>query len=225
MIKEEKKQLIYVLNKIDLIDINDVRKKANELDLFPYVLFSAKSREGIRDLRDRIKIEVKRSSVKKKGFKRAHVGIIGYPNTGKSSIINLLTGRKHSGTSAQAGFTKGMQKVKLSKGILIIDTPGVIAKGEDSNIKRSDLKKQAEIGVRTFDKVKNPEFIVSELMKEHPALLENFYRIGADGDAEILLEKLGRRNNFLKKGNVVDIDRTARLILREWQKGNIRMKK
>ncbi|MBS3083408.1 hypothetical protein J4423_01240 [Candidatus Pacearchaeota archaeon] len=78
------------------------------------------------------------------------------------------------------------------------------------------------IGVRTYDSTKNPEFVVAEIMQDNPGLFEYHYKINAEGDSEVLLEELGRKRNFLIKGGAIDTDRTARIILKEWQSGKIR---
>ena len=41
------------------------------------------------------------------------------------------------------------------------------------------------------------------------------------GDSDLLIEKLGRKKCFLRKGNEVDVDRAARFILKEWQEGKM----
>ena len=53
-------------------------------------------------------------------------------------------------------------------------------------------------------------------------LFESFYKIEANGDAEVLIEQFGRRRNLLKKGGEVDIMRAAKEILKDWQKGKIK---
>ncbi len=219
-IKAQGKVLVYVFNKADLVDINELKKNVELQELRPYVFFSCKSVIGRKRLRDLIKIESKRKS---NNYKTAHVGIIGYPNVGKSSLINLLAGRKSAGTSAQAGFTRGIQKIRFARNILILDSPGVIKEGEDSTTKSSDLKKHAEIGVRTYDKVKNPDFVLSELMKAHPLLFEAYYGIDAKGDVEVLLDVLGRKKGFMLRGNNADLDKTARYVLKAWQNGEIKV--
>ncbi|MBX4212175.1 50S ribosome-binding GTPase [Candidatus Pacearchaeota archaeon] len=225
LVRAEGKILIYVLNKADLVDVKKLREEVERLKLSPYIIFSCKSMIGRKNLRDRIKIEVKRLHLDKKegteGYKRAQIGIIGYPNTGKSSLINVLSGRKASATASEAGFTKGMHKIRFARDILILDTPGVIPEDQNATDKREDLKHQAEISVRTYDRVKDPEFVVSRLMQDHPGRFEKFYSIKANGDTEILLEELGKKHNFRKKGNVVDIDRAARLVLKDWQQSKI----
>jgi ribosome biogenesis GTPase A len=217
LVEEQGKILVFIVNKADLVNIKELLNSKEMKGVRPYVLFSCTMLIGRKRLRDKIKIEVKKLKMRR----QAHIGIIGYPNTGKSSLINILAGRRAAATAPQAGFTKGMHKIRFTKDILILDTPGVFPDEESVVLSSNDLKKHAEIGVQTFDKVKNPDFVVSELMKEHPGAFERCYGIDAQGDVEMLLEELGRRKGFLKKGNEVDIDRTARLVLKDWQEKKV----
>jgi hypothetical protein len=212
-IKKQGKEIIYVINKIDLV------KKINKEELKklePYTLVSYKLRKGGRELRNKIKLESKK--IKKH---KILVGVIGYPNTGKSSLINLLIGKNKAKTGAEAGFTKGVQKLKLTQNILLLDSPGVIPVEEYSNINKDAIVRHAKLSARTYSKVKDPELVISNLIKEHRGMLEKYYKINAKGDSEILIEELGKRKNFLKKGGEVNFDKTSRFILREWQEGKI----
>src|SRR3989338_7404666 len=128
----------------------------------------------------------------------------------------MLVGRPVARTAAEAGFTRGMQKIRLAKGVLLLDTPGVIPEKETGSEKRN-LEKHTQIGVRTWDKVKDPNITVFGLIKKYPGEFEEFYGIDSAGDMEMLIEKLGRKMNFISKGNLVDVDKTARKILRDWQ--------
>jgi ribosome biogenesis GTPase A len=219
-IKDLGKKIVYVINKVDLVNLEELKKNPILEQIKPYVLFSCKTNQGRGELRERIRIEAKRG-LKGKEFKIAHVGIVGYPNTGKSSLINLLVGRNAVTASSESGYTQGIHKIRFAKNILILDSPGVIP-GREDNVESGAIKKQAEINARTSSKVQNPEFIVHRLMVENPKLFEKHYNIDAEGDAEILLEGLGKRNHFLLKKGKIDTDRTARLILKDWQEGKIR---
>ena len=126
MILDLGKKIIFVLNKADLIDVVELKKNIDLEGLKPYVLVSCRTREGIKELRTRIKIEAKRM----KQERNTHIGIIGYPNTGKSSIINVIAGGGRAKTASESGFTKGMQKIRLAKGVLLLDTPGVMPEKE-----------------------------------------------------------------------------------------------
>lgn len=224
LVMEQGKILIYVLNKSDLADLNVVKENIEKGGLKPYVIYSCKKPIGRNRLRTLIRIIVKKQKFAEKHAK-AHVGVIGYPNTGKSSLINTLAGKGRAGASSEFGFTRGIKKIRFNKDIIILDTPGVFGEKENIETRSSDLKRQAEIGVRTASSVKNPEYIVFLLVKENPVIFDLHYNVNANGDSEILIESVGRSKGFIRKGNEVDIDKTARYILNDWQKGRIKNNK
>jgi len=213
-IKKKNKKIIYVINKSDLTG-----KLERSVLPHPYAIVSCSKRRGISMLRNKIKAEVKKLDLKER---RAQVGIIGYPNTGKSSLINLLSGRQSAGISPQAGFTKGIQKIRLTSKILILDTPGVISESKYSHTKKHAVAEQARISARTLDKIYDSEIVAFELISRYPQQIKKFYKIEADNE-EDFVEKLGRKKNFLKKGGLVNEDRTCRLIISDWQSGKIKI--
>ena len=219
-IAESEKRIIYVINKVDLGNEDDVIREVETKKLFPYVLISCKNRKGKTQLIERIKIEAKRG-LRGKKMKIAHAGVIGYPNTGKSSLINFLTGRNAATTSKEAGYTKSMKKISLSSNVLLLDTPGIIPEKENSNIDVLDLKKHAKINVEPFNRVKNPELVVHQLMTDNKGMFEKHYGVDAKGDSEILVEEIGKRMKMVLKGGLVDMDRAARAIIRDWQEKKI----
>lgn len=214
LIKNKSKKVIYVLNKSDL-----TRKRDKRLN--PKVFVSCKNRKGINELRDKIKQEA--SKIKKRGdFNRVHVGVIGYPNTGKSSLINLLIGRTSAKTGSDAGFTKGIQKLKLTEGINLLDSPGVIPSDEYSTMSEEKIAQNVKLGGKSSSQVKNPELALNEIVKSNKKELEEFYKINFD-NAEDLIEKIGKKKGFLKKGGEVNFDRASRFIIKDWQLGNIKI--
>ncbi|MFQ5531809.1 MAG: GTPase [Candidatus Nanoarchaeia archaeon] len=217
-ITRQGKKIIYVLNKSDII------KKLNKKDmpnLKPHVVVSCKLRKGIKELRSKIKELSKK--IKNPVGERITIGVIGYPNTGKSSLINLLIGKSSAGTGSDAGFTKGIQKLKLTSEIFLLDSPGVIPKKEYSSIKSKLIAGHTKVGARSYSQVKEPEIVIATLMQEYKDVIEKHYKIQAKGDSEILLEKLGKKWNYFKKGGVVNLDKTARRILKDWQSGEIKV--
>ncbi len=210
------KKIIYVLNKSDLVDVNLMRRNIDLGKLNPHLFFSSKSRRGSMNLKKVIKMEAKRTNKPS-----VHIGVIGYPNTGKSSVINFLCGRRSAKISSEAGTTRAIQRIRIAKGIYLIDTPGVVPQAEKFTINRGIEIKNAQVGATTWDRVKDPEMIVNNLMKENPELLEKHYGIDSNNDSEILIENLGKKSHFLLKGNLVDENRAAKKILRDWQEGKI----
>lgn len=218
-ILEKGKKIIYVLNKADLIDTSLIEKK---IKIHPFVFVSCTERKGSVLLRNMIKKIIKQTGLSD-NKKRAQVGIIGYPNTGKSSLINILTGKNSAKTANQPGFTKGMQKIRLTKDILLLDSPGVITSEEYSTINQKKISSHTKVGARSYSIVSNPEFVVQDLLNDLniKKQIESFYSIETNQDSEILLEQIGRKRGFLKKGGEIDIDRCARAVLKDWQEGKI----
>jgi len=212
LVKSQKKKIIYVLNKTDLTRKRDLRLK-------PKIFVSCKNQMGITKLRNKIKEEA--SKIKKVGeHNPVLVGVIGYPNIGKSSLINLLIGRTSAKTSSDAGFTKGIQKLRLTKEIHLLDSPGVIPVDEYSMTSEEKIAQHVKVGGRSYNQIKNPEIALNEIVKTNKKNLEKFYKIKLK-DAEDLIEKIGKKKGFLKKGGEVDSDRTSRAVLKDWQLGNI----
>lgn len=221
-IKKENKKLIYVFNKSDLIDVKKISDEDRELS--PKIFVSCTERKGIKELRNKIKALSKQiENPVDLILKKIIVGVIGYPNTGKSSVINLLTGKGSAGIGADAGFTKSIQKLRLTSEINLLDSPGVIPCKEYSTSDNTTWSRNTKVGARSYGQVKNPEVVVSDLMREYPKIFEDFYKIPAEGDPEKLIDELGRKKGFLNKGNKVDEDKTARSIIKDWQKGKIQI--
>ncbi|MFA5485065.1 MAG: GTPase [Candidatus Pacearchaeota archaeon] len=217
LIREKGKKIIYVLNKADLINKEDIKKK---IKIKPYVFISCTQRKGGFNLRNLIKRVI--NEIDLDGKKRAQVGIIGYPNTGKSSLINFLTGRNVAKKGNEPGFTKGMQKVRLTQNILILDTPGVISNEDYSMYDNIKISKHAKIGSRSIGKIREPEVVIQNLLNEHKEKLEKSYEVKSKGDSEFFLEQVGKKKNYLTKGGEVDITRTALQVIKEWQDGKFK---
>lgn len=214
LIDKKGKKIIYVLNKSDLTMKRDQ-------SLSPRVFVSCKSRTGISELRNKIKIEA--AKVKKIGeHSRVQVGVIGYPNTGKSSLINLLIGKNSAKTGSEAGFTKGIQKLRLTESIQLLDSPGVIPAAEYSMTNEVKIAQQVKVGGKSYTQTKNPDLVVNEIVKSNKKDLKKFYGIEFN-DAEDLIEIIGKKKGFLKKGGKIDSDRAARNILKDWQLGEIKV--
>ena len=122
-----------------------------------------------------------------------------------------------------AGFTKGIQKLKLSEDINLLDSPGVIPKKEYSSSDAEKIATHTKLGGRSYSQVKEAEMVVANLMKEYNKQIEKFYKIKANGDSEILLEKLGKQKGFFKSKGLINEDKAARVVLKDWQQGRIKV--
>jgi hypothetical protein len=207
------KILVFVINKCDLVE-KDILERQKKL-LRNSVFISARDRLGLSYLRERIGRFVPKKLSKDRMFK---IGVLGYPNTGKSTVINALIGTTVAKASPVSGITRGIQLVRLNSRMYLIDTPGVIPYEE------KDEAKHAMISAKTQEHIKDPELAVMGLIGKMGGLIEDFYGVTRGMDEEETLEDIARKLNKLRKGGEPDIHTAALRILQDWQKGKIKKK-
>lgn len=213
-IERYKKTMFLVFNKIDLAPgklINETKEK--NPDAF---FVSGPKKIGIENLRKHILIESKTMNLPDE----PRVGVVGYPNVGKSSIINALVGRARTIVGPVSGTTRGNQWINAN-GIKIIDSPGVIP-FDDKDIKLG------MISAKDPEKIKNPMRVAIEVLefvfKQNKKAVEEYYKTQLSEDVYQAFLEIGKKRGFLGKGGIVDEHRTSVNIVQDWQRGKIRMK-
>jgi hypothetical protein len=202
------------------------------------VFVSAKDRRSMRILYSAIKKVFKEhgkreQTVRKVGdpklkYREAKgdivVGVLGYPNSGKSSLINALAHKTKVKVSKKSGTTHGIHWVKATNEIKLIDSPGVIP------LIKGDEVRYGLIGAKDTERLRNPELVsdavIGLFIKNNRKSFEEFYGIEiGDGDVNVndISEMIGRKKGFVTKGDVVDEHRTAGVIVRDWQQGRLKL--
>jgi nuclear GTP-binding protein len=165
-------------------------------------------------------LEMLKNYARNKNIKTAiTVGIVGFPNVGKSSLINSL---KRSRTAAAVGNTPGMTKVlkeiKLDKHVKLIDSPGVVfasALGESAGA--AALRNCIKV-----ERIDDPIAPVHEITRRCPAQqLMLMYKTGRFGDVDDFLRQVARLQGKLKEGGIPDLKAAARVVLTDWNNGRI----
>lgn len=218
-LKKEKphKHLIFVLNKVDLVPVWVTQRWVAILSSeYPTVAFHASLTHPfgkgavINLMRQFTKLHSER--------KQISVGFIGYPNVGKSSVINALRSKKVCKVAPIAGETKVWQYITLMKRIFLIDCPGVVY---DAANTETDTEKVLK-GVVRVELVPDPEQYIPSLMErvktEH---LSKTYGLESWEDSEDFLSQLGMKTGKLLKGGDADTTLCARMVLNDWQRGKI----
>jgi len=146
------------------------------------------------------------------------VGIVGFPNVGKSSLINSLMRTRAVGVSSTPGFTSSMQEVILDKNIRLLDSPGVVF--ADGNTNATALRNC--VNVETMVDVQTPVTAILERCPQ-PYLMQ-LYSIPKFplNDCTAFLALVARAQGKLKKGGVPNIEAAARAILHDWNDGKIK---
>lgn len=207
------KPFIIVINKCDLVSREKIEKtKAYLSKTAPTVFVSSKDKSGTTILRHQI---LELACIKGRDIL---VGTLGYPNVGKSSIINSVTGRHRTSTSPRSGHTKGVQKVYAGSRIMFMDTPGVIPFDE------MDEYIQGLLGIKDATKIQDRVGvslkIIEKILVENKTALESFYHITIENKSSYdVLELIGKQCNFLQKKGEIEEARTAIKVITDWQNG------
>lgn len=149
--------------------------------------------------------------------KQISVGFIGYPNTGKSSIINTLRKKKVCQVAPIPGETKVWQYITLMKKIFLIDCPGIVPPSAKDSEEDILLR-----GVVRVENVSNAEqYIPSVLARCQVKHLERTYEISGWKNATDFLQMLARKQGRLLKGGEPDESGVAKQVLTDFNRGKI----
>ena len=149
--------------------------------------------------------------------KQISVGFVGYPNTGKSSIINTLKRKKVCNVAPIPGETKVWQYITLMRRIYLIDCPGIVPVSAHDSETNTVLK-----GVSRVENLETPsEHIAALLSRVKPEYIRRTYHLKEWRDADDFLSQLSRRMGKLLKGGDPDLDASARMVLNDWIRGKI----
>lgn len=147
--------------------------------------------------------------------------IVGIPNVGKSTFINTYAGRACAKTGNKPGVTKGKQWIRLNKSVELLDTPGILwPKFEDQ---------QAGMRLAFLGSIKDEILNASELALEliqilaraYPGALWERYQVDEGQPAPEVLSQIARNRNCLKRGEELDYDKAASLLLDDFRCGRL----
>ena len=146
------------------------------------------------------------------------VGIVGFPNVGKSSLINSLMRTRAVGVSSMPGFTKVSQEVILDKNIRLIDSPGIVFADGDS----AATALRNCVNVEELVDVLTPIQAILERCPQN--YLMQLYSVPKfkPQDCMSFLALVAKATGKLKKGGIPNTDAAARSVLHDWNSGKIK---
>ena len=217
--------VITLLTKADLAEQSVTDRWLDYFDGNALVV-SPETGQGLKNLKNKLNEyyqEVK-AARQEKGLqsRKLRAMVVGLPNVGKSTLINKLAGGSKAKTGKRPGVTRGQQWVKVSSGVELLDTPGLLW---------PDIKDKEHGYKLAFCGMIRPEIIDYELLgcklieyliDLNPEALEDRYNlVQLAGHSYDLLADLGRNRGCLMSGGRVDRERAARILLQEFQDGTL----
>ncbi len=221
------KSRLILLNKSDLADerVNNMWSDYFKEKGFFVVKLDARSGSGMKAINSIIQEACKEKIERdrKRGILNRPVRamVVGIPNVGKSTFINSYAKKACTKTGNKPGVTKGKQWIKLSKGLELLDTPGILwPKFEDQEVGlrlaisgsiNDDILNISELSLE----------LIKMLLKDYPGKLAERYDIDETMTPVNILEAVAIKRGCLKKGELVDLDKAANIIIDEFRAGKI----
>lgn len=219
------KPVVYLLNKVDLVDRRDVDQVVKEFtskNIRVLTTVGTTLKDGKSVYNAIIELLSEKIQAKKaKGITKAvRVMVCGIPNTGKSTVINSLCGRKQAATGDKAGVTKGKQWIKLYD-IELLDTPGTMPPAFENQIYAHHLAYIGSINDSILDMESLCLDFIEELSQNHKGLLNAKYGVDEALAPIEIYEGIAKARGFLLRGGEFDYERCARAVIDDFRKGRL----
>ncbi|KAL1966488.1 hypothetical protein VTN77DRAFT_4410 [Rasamsonia byssochlamydoides] len=247
------KRLILILNKIDLVPPPVLKGWLVHLRrYFPTLPLKASNGAPNAHSFDHKQLTVKgtsetlfralKSYAQNSQLKRSiSVGVIGYPNVGKSSVINALMARLNRGSSnacptgAEAGVTTSLREVKLDSKLKLIDSPGIVFPNAEKGSKKKRENEEARLVLLNAvppKQITDPIPAVNLLLKRLSTSETLFQKMldvygipplfptGGDKTTDFLIQ-VARKRGRLGKGGVPNLNSAAMTVITDWRDGRI----
>ncbi len=227
------KRLVLVLNKTDLVPRDVVQDWIKYLQReFPCVAFKASTQEGRTNLSQsgngssseafgadgliQLLKNYARSASKKL---RVRVGVVGFPNVGKSSLINSLKRSRVCKVGAAPGVTTAKQEIHLDSTVSLLDCPGIVFAADEAKDAAMMLRNCLKVE-QLADPITPALLAISKIPRES---FQKLYLLAdlTGCDESNILNQLARRLGKLRRGGVPDLEATARHLLNDWNAGKI----
>ena len=221
------KARLILLNKADLADerANNMWQEYFKEKGFFVVKLDSRSGSGMKAIngiiQEACKEKIERD--RKRGIinRPVRAMVVGIPNVGKSTFINSYAKKACAKTGNKPGVTKGKQWIKLSKTLELLDTPGILwPKFEDEQVGL-----RLAIAGSINDEILNISELSLELIKilkrDYPGKLNERYEVDENESELNILEKIAIKRGCIKKGNEINIDKAADILIDEFRSGKI----
>ncbi len=221
------KEMIVLLNKADLANSEITKRWIEYFRTKGYVAIpvTCTNKGEKKKVLTAINSAAKRrvEALKKRGVNKVvRVMVLGVPNAGKSTLINMICGYNAAKTEDRPGVTRGRQWIRINQYLELMDTPGLLWPKFDDDSTGMHLAFCGSINEQIINTEELCRHLLAALRTISPDGLMERYRLEElDWDDAVNLERICRARGFIRKGNVPDIERAVSVILNEFREGKI----
>lgn len=219
------KPVLYLLNKADMADgaKTDGFVKEFERRGLAVVKCNSTNPSSKRVILQRLTelTKEKRERAQAKGLTRTfRFMVAGIPNTGKSTLVNLISGQKRAKTGDKAGVTRDVRWLKCGE-FDLLDTPGTMPPSFDDQYLARHLAFIGSINDDILDMDDVALELLGELAEKYPQYLTERYGITDFSEKLGMYEALCKRRGFVLRGGEFDYERGAKALVDDFRKGRL----
>ncbi len=165
-------------------------------------------------------IAERRGKLKESHFKRPfRLMIVGIPNVGKSTLINLLVKKSVTRTGNQPGVTRGKQWVRIAPDVDLLDTPGILPKKTEEK-QVFPLAAVGAIPRGQFNLQDTALWLIEYYLANNKFyLLADRYGDKGHNTAFDVLKQIGLMHGCLRSHNNIDLERASGVLIKDFQDG------
>lgn len=221
LLKSRQKQVLKLLNKSDLSDPAQNKRWQAFFEAQENTHALIINAFNPKDVRFVLKTTQKIVPNRGTALKPLRLMVLGIPNVGKSTFLNALCQKKIAATGDVPALTQVIQRIDVSKTLILFDTPGLMwpkIENEKDGLRLSCIN---AVGVRAFDVFETALFLANFLKKYYPQLLTKRYGFSPNADdfPEQILENIAKKRTVKLKGGAIDIEKTAHILLTDFKSG------
>lgn len=214
------KPCIKVLNKSDLADPDATQRWQSYLEQEKGVKTLALSMDQSDKIKQLTELCRKLARPDKSEGKLINALIMGIPNVGKSTLINILAGRAIAKTGDEPAVTKRQQRIALGNDVVLLDTPGMLWPNVENKNSGYRLAITGAIKDTAISHDDIALFLLEYLSDWHPDYLKVRFQLEAlPTTAQELMSLIGKQRGCLRTGGLIDVDRVAKILLLEFRSG------
>jgi ribosome biogenesis GTPase A len=151
-----------------------------------------------------------------------HALIMGIPNVGKSTLINILAGRTVAKTGNEPAVTKTQQRIAIGNNVVLLDTPGMLWPNIENKNSGYRLAATGAIKDTALHHEEIAAFVAGYLGRHYQACLRDRFQLQEIPEtADEVLEAIGRKRGCLRSGGRVELDKSAKILLAELRSGTL----